>query len=162
MYRPFVGSLAVTLTLSASLFADQGGAALTGPAAARSYERDKALLLKTAELMPAEHYGFRQVANDKPFSAQLIAVAGLGVNACGDLLGKRGDLGSPDPQATIVTKPAVATALSKGFATCDAYFRTLADGQAPADNLHHILDHMNSMVTYLAASLRAKGIEPPR
>ena len=165
--RPrLVARIALTLACSASglvhLLAHQSAAALTGPSAVKSYERDKAVLLKTAELMPAEHFGFRQAANDKPFSAQLIAVAALGVSACGELLGKPGDLGTPDPQATIVTKPAVINALSKGFATCDAYFGTLTDGKVPADNVRHILDHMNSMATYLAASLRAKGIDPPR
>jgi hypothetical protein len=77
-------------------------------------------------------------------------------------MGRRGDLGSEDPQATITTKPDVGAALVKGFAVCDAYFATLETGRAPATNVPDILDHMNSMAIYLADSLRAKGIMPPR
>jgi hypothetical protein len=156
----FVSNVSLALTFSVSVLADQG-AALTGPDAARTYERDKARLLKTAELMPAEHYGSRQVSHDKPFSAQLVAAATMG-KACGELLDRPIDFGSEDPQTTIVTKPDVAAALSKGFGMCDAYVRTVANGARPAPDVAAILEHLTSMANYLAVSLRARGIEPPK
>lgn len=135
----------------------------TGPAAVREYQRERSRLLKTAELMPAEYYGFRLDSNSKTFAANLVAVAGLGARTCGEWTRRTVDLGPGDPQTTITAKADVATALGKAFAACDDYFFS-SSGRPPTPgaSLDSLLDHFTSMATFLAGHLRAKGIEPPK
>jgi hypothetical protein len=139
------------------------GQTWTGPAAVREYQRGKSRLLRTADLMPAEHYGFRLNSNSKAFAANLVAVAGLGARTCGEWTGKTVDLGAGDLQTTITTKADVASALGKAFAACDQYFSP-SSGRPPIPSaaLDSLLDHFTSMANFLAGHLRAKGIEPPR
>lgn len=135
----------------------------SGAATVREYQRERARVMNTAELMPAAHYGFRIDANSKPFAANLVAVADLAGRECGGWMGRPVSFGPGDPQARITTKADVTDALTRGFAACDAYFGA-ATGAAPApsDALDSLLVHITSMANFLAGHLRAKGIEPPK
>jgi hypothetical protein len=158
----FVVSTAM-ISMHAVQPAGAGRQTWTGPDAVREYQREKARLLRTAELMPAEHYGFRLDSNSKTFAANLVAVAGLGARTCGEWIGRTIDLGAGDPQSTITTKSDVAAALAKAFGACDQHF-SASSGRYPAPGpvLDSLLDHFTSMANFLAGHLRAKGIEPPR
>ena len=133
-------------------------------------------LLKLAEKMPAENYGFRPTTDVETFGRRVAHIADANMNVCAGLNGERRPLGA----ASKTSKPELVAALKESFAYCDRVFDSLTDATAPEmvssrlggpfppeptrsrlATLYNLVRHSNEMYGYMAVYLRLKGIVPP-
>ena len=141
-----------------------------------SYGVIKNNLLKLADKMPAEYYGFRPTPEVETFARRVAHIADANMNVCTGLNGERKPLGA----ASKTTKPELVAALKESFAYCDRVFDALTDmtasemvssrlgGPFPPTpmrsrlaTLYNLVRHSNEMYGYMAVYLRLKGIVPP-
>src|SRR5579871_4701130 len=76
-------------------------------------------LLKMAEKMPAEDYGFRPVPEIESFGQRMAHIAGANLSICRGVMGQQSTLG-PRPAAT--SKTDLIALLRQASAACDAAF----------------------------------------
>jgi hypothetical protein len=133
-------------------------------------------LLKMAEKMPAEYYGFKPAPEIETFGQRVAHIAGANLRIC------EGINGSEKPFARISTtsKPELVAALKQSSAACDSVFDSLTDAAAlekissrlggpfPPDpmrtklsTLYNMIRHSNEMYGYMCVYLRLKGLVPP-
>ena len=135
----------------------------------QSYNGIKMNLMKAAEKMPEEGYGFQPTKEERNFGGWVAHVADAQMGTCSGVAGakKSIDAGSKTSKADLVA------ALKESFDTCDAVYNGLTDanagdavpsfrGQAArlavlANNVAHDNECYGSMAVYL----RLKGIVPP-
>ena len=141
-----------------------------------SYGVIKNNLLKLAEKMPAENYGFRPTPEVETFARRVAHIADANMSVCTGLAGERKSLGA----ASKTTKADLVAALKESFVACDAVFDALTDATAkemvssrlggpfPPEptrsrlaTLYNLVRHSNEMYGYMAVYLRLKGIVPP-
>ena len=141
-----------------------------------SYGSIKNNLLKLAEKMPAERYGFRPTPEVETFGRRVAHIADANMNVCTGLNGERKPLGA----ASKTSKADLVAALKESFAQCDRVFDSLTDvsaqemvssrlgGPFPPEatrsrlaTLYNLVRHSNEMYGYMAVYLRLKGIVPP-
>ena len=133
-------------------------------------------LLKLAEKMPAEDYGFRPVPEVETFGRRVAHIADANMSVCTGLQGERKPLGA----AAKTSKADLVAALKESFAYCDRVVDSLTDATAremvssrlggpfPPEptrsklgTLYNLVRHSNEMYGYMAVYLRLKGIVPP-
>jgi hypothetical protein len=133
-------------------------------------------LLRLAEKMPAESYGFRPTPEVETFGRRIAHIADANMNICTGLSGQRKPLGA----ASKTSKAELVAALKESFAYCDGVFDSLTDATAremvssrlggpfPPEptrsrlaTLYNLVRHSNEMYGYMAVYLRLKGIVPP-
>lgn len=135
------------------------------------YEGVKGILLRSAEKMPEESYGFRPVDSVRTFGQILGHVAASQYFFCSTALGEKSP--APKADATKASKADVAAGLKAAFAYCDGAWNRIDDASANqmvklmgADaprlgvlsvNSLHSVEHYGSLVTYM----RMKGLVPP-
>jgi uncharacterized damage-inducible protein DinB len=138
--------------------------------ARHAYEEAKSNILKSAEKMPDENYGFKPAPRVRTFGQILGHLAEEQYLYCGTAKGERK---AADVEKTKTAKSDLLSALQDAFAYCDAVYAALTDataaetvqiGQSQRTRLHilwgntlHDTSHYGNLVTYL----RIKGIVPP-
>lgn len=154
---------------------------LAGTAAAQSggvagdltafFNQLKNNVVRAAEKMPGEHYGFKPVPEVKSFGAMAAHIADANFSICAAASGEK----RPPMQVekTKTSKGDIVAALKEAFAFCDAAYAKL-DGAGAAEpvklfggqrtragalilNYGHTFEHYGNLVTYM----RMKGLVPP-
>jgi len=159
------------------LFAASIALAQTGPAnplVASSkvfYTNARQDILRSADKMPEEKYGFRPVASVRTYGQVLAHVADGQYEFCGAAAGNHDQKGI---EQSAKTKAEIVAALKTAFAYCDAIWAGMTDAKAaeliPAFggakisrlsmldfNVSHTMEHYGNLVTYM----RIQGIVPP-
>lgn len=141
-----------------------------------SYTSIKNNLLKLADKMPAEDYGFRPTPDVETFARRIAHIADANMFVCSGLNGERKQLGARSKSS----KAELVAALKESFAYCDHVFDALTDATAvqmvssrlggpfPPEptrsrlaTLYNLVRHSNEMYGYMAVYLRLKGVVPP-
>ncbi len=142
-----------------------------------SYATVKTNLIKMAERMPAENYGFKPVPEIETFGRRVAHIAGANFRTCAGLKGEQKTLDA----AKKTSKEDLVAALKESFAYCDTVFDAMTDstasqmengriGSPPSSNgeprtrlslLYSIVRHSNEMYGYMSVYLRLKGVVPP-
>ena len=135
----------------------------------QAYNGIKNNLMKMAEKMPEENYGFKPVPEIRTFGALVGHVADAQTRTCSAVKGepKQANAGSKTAKADLVA------ALKDSFAECDAAFDSLTDatatqmiqaGRGQRSKLGALVGtvtHSNEEYGYMAVYLRLKGVVPP-
>lgn len=170
MIRCFFAALAGTCALSA-----QAPNALVSEAKFPwTVVRDN--LLKMAEKMPAENYGFRPTPEIESFGQRMAHIAGANLFVCQGVMGHQRTFSRP----AAASKPELIGLLKQASTACDAAFDSLSDAAAmekidshlggpfPPEptrtklaTLYNMVRHSNEMYGYMCVYLRLKGIVPP-
>ena len=131
----------------------------------------KGLIMRSAEKMPEEHYGFKPTADVRSYGQLLGHIADAQYLFCAAERGEKAEPRGVEKGKT--TKADLTAALKEAFAYCDSSYNGLTDAKA-ADtvkffgrdrtrlgvlnfNVSHTNEHYGNLVTYL----RLKGIVPP-
>ena len=134
-------------------------------------------LLKMAEKMPAEDYGFKPTPEIESFGQRLAHIAGANLFVCQGVMGRQGTLRA---NAAVTSKPELIALLKQASEACDTAFHSLSDAQAMEKinsriggpfppqptrtklaTLNNMVRHSNEMYGYMCVYLRLKGIVPP-
>lgn len=144
----------------------------TGPAAEvqRSYAGVKANILKSAEAMPADDYGYKPEPDIRTYARVLNHISEAQLHSCGAVNGTK-DL--PKVPAETAPKAEIVETLKASFAECDKAFATLTDtnltdlfavGAVRRSRVGLVwgtVSHDNEQYATLALYLRLKGMVPP-
>src|SRR5437016_2761614 len=138
--------------------------------ARQAYTEVKTDILKSAEKMPEENYGFKPAPRVRTFGQILGHVAEEQYFFCGSV---KGEQKAADIEKAKTSKADLLTALRDSFAYCDAVYDGLTDvtvaqiikvGESRRTRLTmiwgntvHDYSHYGNLVTYL----RIKGLVPP-
>jgi hypothetical protein len=133
-------------------------------------------LLKMAEKMPAENYGFKPTPEIESFAQRMGHIAGANLFVCQGVLGSQTTFSRP----AAASKPELIALLKQASAACDSAFDSLSDaaamekissrlgGPAPPEptrtklaTLNNMVRHSNEVYGYMCVYLRLKGIVPP-
>jgi hypothetical protein len=133
-------------------------------------------LLKMAEKMPAENYGFKPVPEIESFGQRMAHIAGANLFVCQGVMGAKATFARPPA----TSKPDLIALLKRASAACDSAFDSLSDSAAmqkinshlggpfpPAPTrtklatLNNMVRHSNEVYGYMCVYLRLKGIVPP-
>jgi uncharacterized damage-inducible protein DinB len=136
-----------------------------------AYERQKDILLRSAEKMPEENYGFKPVESVRSFGQILGHTADAQYLFCSIVLGETNP--APKVEQTKTSKADLIAALKTAFAYCDKAYGGMTDASAPQmaklfgrdipklgvltiNNMHN-MEHYGNLSTYL----RIKNLVPP-
>jgi len=137
----------------------------------RGYERTKGILLRSADKMPEENYGFKPVDTVRTYGQIIGHLADAQYLFCATASGEK----NPDLkiEKTKTSKADLVAALKDGFAYCDKVYDATTDAAATQTvkffgndlpkyavlsiNIGHNMEHYGNLVTYM----RIKGIVPP-
>jgi uncharacterized damage-inducible protein DinB len=137
----------------------------------RGYERTKGILLRSADKMPEENYGFKPVDTVRTYGQIIGHLADAQYLFCATASGEK----TPDLkiEKTKTSKADLVAALKDGFAYCDKVYDATTDAAATQTvkffgndlpkyavlsiNIGHNMEHYGNLVTYM----RIKGIVPP-
>jgi len=136
-----------------------------------AYARVKGILLKSAEKMPEENYGFKPVDTVRSYGQIIGHVADAQYAFCSIALGEKNP--ALDIEHTKTSKADLITALNTAFAYCDKAYDGMTDASAvqmvklfgndaprlsalTVNNMHD-LEHYGNLATYM----RIKNIVPP-
>lgn len=136
-----------------------------------AYGRVKDVLLKSAEKMPEENYGFKPVDTVRSYGQILGHLADAQYMFCSMALGEKNP--ALDIEHTKSSKADLIAALNAAFAYCDKAYDSMTDASAvqtiklfgsdaprlsalTVNNMHD-LEHYGNLVTYM----RMKNIVPP-
>jgi uncharacterized damage-inducible protein DinB len=138
--------------------------------AKQAYSAVKNNILKSAEKMPEENYGFKPAPRVRIFGQILGHVAEEQYFFCGSV---KGEQKAADIEKAKTSKTDLLAALHDSFAYCDAVYDGLTDAAAVQmikvgtsqhtrlgmlwENTVHDNSHYGNLVTYL----RVKGLVPP-
>jgi uncharacterized damage-inducible protein DinB len=161
--------LATIVTIFALCFALPGqGTNRLGTEMKAAYNSVKNNLLKSAEKMPDENYGFKPTPDVRSFAEVLDHAAAAQLHSCGAV---NGEQKSANTEA--VTKADVLALLNSSFAACDKAFDSLTDANAsePIKSprgersrvalLAGVIAHDNEQYGILSVYMRLKGVIPP-
>ena len=135
----------------------------------QAYNSVKSNLLKAADKMPDDGYGFQATPAERSFGGWIGHVADAQTSSCSRALGtpKTGTAASKTSKADLVA------ALKDSFATCDAAYAALTDANAndPVQSFRGSVPrlaalagnvaHDNECYGSIAVYMRLKGIVPP-
>jgi hypothetical protein len=133
-------------------------------------------LLKMAEKMPAENYGFKPTPEIESFGQRMAHIAGANLFICQGVMGRQTTFSRP----AATSKPELIALLKQASTACDSAFDSLSDAAAmekinshlggpfPPEptrtklaTLNNMVRHSNEMYGYMCVYLRLKGIVPP-
>jgi hypothetical protein len=135
---------------------------------ANRYQEAKRNLVESADLMPAESYGFRLTPGQRPFGEWIghtaISVHGL----CASIRG----VAPPDTKRlhALTGKPQLTAALKESFTACDTALEGMTDSKAlaplpkgdyPVQHMVALIALLNQHYGNLVGYLRMKGLTPP-
>lgn len=161
--------LAATLAANAQTAPPTPG---IGPEVNRSYNGLKDNILKSADKMPADLYGYKPTPDIRAFARILTHVIEAQVRSCGIVNGTpAADM--PKTPAETAPKPEIVAALKASFDACDKAYASITDANAldllsagPVKRTRVSLlwgnvSHDNEQYAQLATYMRLKGITPP-
>ena len=135
------------------------------------YERVKGNILRSAEKMPEDKFGFKPVPEVKSFAQILGHIADVQSLFCSPVLGE--EYQASRIEQTKTHKAELTQALGDAFAYCDRAYDSMTDAQAAqivkffggdqaklsvlSFNVSHINEHYGNLVTYM----RINGLVPP-
>ena len=143
--------------------------------ARRTYETIKGYILKSAEKMPAEHFGFQPTSEVRSFGQVLAHIVDANYLLCAPAAGV------PNPNGEVMQKTenekldraAMLARLTDSFALCDKAHAAMTDANMGDSldfmktkrprlgllwfHISHAFEHYGNLVTYM----RLKGIVPP-
>jgi uncharacterized damage-inducible protein DinB len=133
------------------------------------YRGLKTVIVRSAERMPEENYGFRPVETVRTFGQILGHVADSQYVLCSTVLGEKNP--APKIEQTKTTKADLIAALKEAFSYCDKAYEGLTDASAAEPAGHsgspklgtltvaniHSVEHYGNLIVYL----RMKGLVPP-
>lgn len=165
---------AIFSALLVSLLATAAGSAQESPLSAHNkviYGGLKGLLLRSAEKMPEENYGFKPTDSVRTYGQILGHVADSQYTFCSKVLGEKSP--APKVEDTRTSKADLIAALKDAFAYCDKAYDGLTDASAAQVvklfgkdapklgvlnvNNAHGAEHYGNLVTYM----RMKNVVPP-
>ena len=177
--RKFTRALLIFLLVPASVALAQGNpppaaASQNNPLAAQNkslYGGEKRILLRSAEKMPEENYGFKPTNTVRSYGQIIGHLADSQYAFCSVVLGEKNP--APKVEQTKTSKADLIAALKEAFAYCDKAYDGLTDASAvqmvkfmggdtpklgvlTINNVHNI-EHYGNLVTYM----RIKNIVPP-
>ena len=180
MHRIVLRTLLISLLSAAAVALAQdnkpaaAAASPANPLSAHSkvmYGGVKAILLRSAEKMPVENYGFKPTESVRSFGQVLGHVADSQYAFCSKVLGEKNP--APNVEQTKSSKADLIAALKDAFAYCDRAHAGMTDASGAemikimgrdtpklgALNINntHTVEHYGNLVTYL----RMKNIVPP-
>lgn len=169
MNRTLLAALASSLAGLFALHAQPASGSGLSAEAKQAYNSVKNNILKAAEKMPEENYGFQPVPEIRTFGALVAHIADAQTRFCSTVMGqpKTPTAGSKKTKADIVA------ALKDSIADCDKVFDGLTDAAATETvklgrneatkmgALMRIVMHDNEEYGYMAVYLRLKGVVPP-
>ena len=135
----------------------------------------KTNLLKMAQKMPEQAYGYKPVPEVETFARRVAHIAGANLRTCAGLKGENRPLNF----STKTAKADLVAALQESFAYCDGVFDSLTDatatemvngriGSPPAQEpwtrlsiMWNVVRHSNELYGYMAVYLRLNGVVPP-
>jgi hypothetical protein len=173
--RRLVCAMAGLVGLMASgLAMAQAPAQVPGPAGEvqGGYARVKGNILKSADEMPAENYGFKPTPDVRTFARVLNHVTEAQLHSCGSVNHLPGDAMAKVPAET-ADKATIIEALKASFAECDKAFAALTDanlgemlpvGKTSRSRIGLMwgtVSHDNEQYATLALYMRLKGLAPP-
>jgi uncharacterized damage-inducible protein DinB len=136
-----------------------------------AYARVKDILMKSAEKMPEESYGFKPVDTVRSYGQIVGHIADAQYMFCSIALGEKNP--GLDIEHTKTTKADLVAALNTAFVYCDKAYNTMTDASATQTiklfgndaprlsaltvNNMHDLEHYGNLITYM----RMKNIVPP-
>ena len=137
--------------------------------AKQAYTAIKNNLMKMAEKMPEENYGFKPTPDIRTFGQLVAHFAAAQARTCSAVQGEQKSVnaGSKTSKADLVA------ALKEAFAICDAAYDSLTDataaeiiktGRGQRSKLGALIGnttHDNEEYGYMAVYLRLKGVVPP-
>ncbi len=157
-----------SLALAGALVAQQPTTEATALKA--QYNGIKTNLMKAAEKMPDDQYGFKASPDIRTFGALIAHVADAQGRTCAAVSGAT----APASAGSKTTKADLVAALTASFEACDAVFNSLTDEDAtkmvtggrggPRSKfaiLWGVVVHSNEEYGYLSVYMRVKGIVPP-
>lgn len=129
------------------------------------------ILVRAAEVMPEEKYGFKPVDSVRTFGQIVAHVADSQYFFCSAARGEKNP--SPKIEQTKSSKADLVAALKEAFAYCDGGYETITDASASemvkvmgmemprlgvmnVDHMH-TMEHYGNLITYL----RMNGLVPP-
>lgn len=131
----------------------------------------KKIVLRSAEIVPEEHYAFKPAESVRTFGQIVGHIADAQYFMCSSVLGRKNP--SLKIEQTMTTKAELIAALKEAFAYCDQAYEGLTDvsgavlvksmgGEKPklgilTINIAHATEHYGNLVTYM----RMKNIVPP-
>lgn len=133
-----------------------------------AYNSVKNNILKSAEKMPDEGYGFKPTPDERSFAEVLDHVAAAQLHSCSAMTGEQK---SANTEGT--TKADVLAGLNAAFAECDKAFDALTEANAfdpiktPRGErtrlalLAGAIAHDNEQYGILSVYMRLKGVTPP-
>ena len=167
------GLLVLTFPVAALAQTAPAMAQPNGPAAEVqfAYNRLKPNILKAAEKMPADQYGYKPTPEIRAFGRVVNHVTEAQFHACTALNGTAFDKASVP--ADDAGKDAILAGLKASFAECDKAYASLTDGtlmavatMGPMTRTHigmawGNVSHDNEQYAELSTYLRLKGFVPP-
>jgi uncharacterized damage-inducible protein DinB len=139
------------------------------------YDGIKGYVLKSAEKMPADQFGFQPTPEVRTFGQVLAHIADANYMLCSPALGEPNPNGSAMDRIEkekLAREPLLAR-LKESFAYCDRAYAGLTDGNASEAvpfasskrprvsvlwfHIAHAFEHYGNLVTYM----RIKGLVPP-
>jgi len=135
----------------------------------QSYTNVKNNLLKAAEKMPEENYGFKPTPDIRTFGALVAHVADSQTRACNAVMGQQKQASA----SSKTSKADIVAALKDSAADCDKAFNALTDaastemvkmGRSEVTKMGALMRtvaHDNEEYGYMAVYLRLKGVVPP-
>jgi uncharacterized damage-inducible protein DinB len=137
----------------------------------RAYGQLKVWLLRSADKMPEENYGFKPTDTVRGFGQVVGHVADAQYRFCSSVLGEKNP--APKIEQTKTSKADLIAALKEAFAYCDKAYDGMTDASAAqmvklfggdmaklsvlTANIAHNAEHYGNLVTYM----RLKNIVPP-
>ncbi len=172
MRKTFVG-VGIGLWMAVAMQAQQAaGPSGPGAEAQRAYNGVKANILKAANNMPADSYGYKPTPDIRTFARVVNHVTEAQLRSCGALNGGTENAVTVPPETA--DKAAIVQALEGAFASCDKAFASLTEANAlellplgPAGKRSRIgllwgtVSHDNEQYATLALYMRLKGLTPP-
>jgi hypothetical protein len=156
-------NVALLFTLVTSAIYAQNPLTTTGTT--RYFNTVRRSLEGSADVMPAEKYGFKLTDGQMTFAEWLIHSAQRNFTDCAVLKGEK----TPDVAAQLESlkdKTAVSKALKDSFAYCATAFEGIDDQKiiatpAMSNAFLHVVVHNNEIYGNVVGYLRASGIVPP-
>ena len=134
-----------------------------------AYTNNKNNLIKAAEKMPEEAYGFKPTPEMESFATRMIHVANQ-IGTCSGLTGER----QPNPAAGKTSKADIVAGLKASFEACDAAWAKMDDAMAmetvagrggttrtKITALIGNTTHNTELYGYISVYMRLKGVVPP-
>lgn len=134
-----------------------------------AYTNNKNNLIKAAEKMPEEAYGFKPTPEMETFAARMIHIANQ-IGTCSGLTGER----KPNPATGKTAKADIVAGLKASFEACDAAWDAMNDttametvagrGGTQRTKITALIGnttHNTEMYGYISVYMRLKGVVPP-